>query len=169
MDPINTCYYLQELIMKCCITGYTRGLGKVINDYLVAQGWTVIGFSSSTNLDRIVELSKNCDLFVNNAYGAGIQIELLNQLYNSVGKMIVCGSVVTDSPDPQLPVYTQHKKELEHRFLQVADTANSQMLLLKLSSDAYNNPQLILRSIEFWLRNPEIKVITYVAKEEPNR
>ena len=155
--------------MKCCITGYTRGLGKAINDYLVAQGWTVIGLNSSTSLDRIVELSTNCDLFVNNAYGDGIQIELLNQLYNSVGKMIVCGSVVTDSPDPQLPVYTHHKKELEQRFLQVADTADSQMLLLKLSSDAYNDPQLVLRSIEFWLENPQIKVITYVAKEEPNR
>ena len=155
--------------MKCCITGYTRGLGQVINDYLVSQGWTVIGFNSSTKLDRIVELSENCDLFVNNAYGDGIQIELLNQLYNSVGKMIVCGSVVTDFPDPQLPVYTHHKQELEQRFLQVADTANSQMLLLKLSSDAYNDPQLVLRSIEFWLENPQIKVITYVAKEEPNR
>lgn len=163
------CYYLQELTMKCCITGYTRGLGKAINDYLVSQGWTVIGFNSSTRLDRIVELSQNCDLFINNAYGDGIQIELLNQLYNSVGKMIVCGSVVTDFPDPQLPVYTQHKKELEHRFLQVADMADSKMLLLKLSSDAYNNPQLVLRSIEFWLENPQIKVITYVAKEEPNR
>ena len=155
--------------MKCCITGHTRGLGKAINDYLVVQGWTVIGFNSSTSLDRIVEISNNCDLFINNAYGDGIQIELLNQLYNSVGKMIVCGSVVTDFPDPQLPVYTHHKKELEQRFLEVADTANSQMLLLKLSSDAYNNPQLVLRSIKFWLETPQIKVITYVAKEEPNR
>jgi hypothetical protein len=169
MDPINMCYYLQELTMKCCITGHTRGLGKAINDYLVVQGWTVIGFNSSTSLDRIVEISNNCDLFINNAYGDGIQIELLNQLYNSVGKMIVCGSVVTDFPDPQLPVYTHHKKELEQRFLEVADTANSQMLLLKLSSDAYNNPQLVLRSIKFWLETPQIKVITYVAKEEPNR
>ena len=155
--------------MKCCITGHTRGLGKAINDYLVVQGWTVIGFNSSTSLDRIVEISNNCDLFINNAYGDGIQIELLNQLYNSVGKMIVCGSVVTDFPDPQLPVYTHHKKELEQRFLEVADTADSQMLLLKLSSDAYNNPQLVLRSIKFWLETPQIKVITYVAKEEPNR
>jgi hypothetical protein len=155
--------------MKCCITGHTRGLGRILNDYFVTQGWTVIGFNSTTKLDRIVELSENCDLFINNAYGDGIQIELLNQLYNSVGKMIVCGSVVTDFPDLQLPVYTQHKQELEHRFLQVADTSNSQMLLLKLSSDAYNNPPLVLRSIEFWLENPQIKVITYVAKEEPNR
>ena len=169
MDPINICYYLQELLMKCCITGHTRGLGKVLNDYFVNQGWTVVGLNSSNSLERIIELSTNCDLFINNAYGDGIQIELLNQLYNSVGKMIVCGSVVTDFPDPQLPVYTQHKKELEHRFLQVADTANAQMLLLKLSSDAYNNPRLILQSIEFWLNNSEIKVITYIAKEEPNR
>lgn len=155
--------------MKCCITGYTRGLGKAINDYLVAQGWTVVGFNSSTSLDRIVELSENCDLFINNAYGDGIQIELLNQLYNSVGKMIVCGSVVTDFPDSQLPVYTHHKKELEHRFLEVADHAKSKMLLLKLSSNAYNNPELVLKTIEFWLQTPQIKVITYVTTESPNR
>lgn len=155
--------------MKCCITGYTRGLGKTINDYLVAQGWTVIGFNSSTGLDRIVELSENCDLFINNAYGDGIQIELLNQLYNSVDKMIVCGSVVTDFPDLQLPVYTHHKKELENRFLEVADHAKSKMLLLKLSSNAYNNPELVLKTIEFWLQTPQIKVVTYVTTEAPNR
>lgn len=155
--------------MKCCITGNTTGLGKVLNDYFVSQGWTVFGFNSVTGLNRVIELSSDCDLFINNAYANGMQIDFLNQLYNSVGKMIICGSVVTDFPDPSLPVYTTHKKQLENRFLEVADHAKSQMLLLKLSSDAYNSPDLILKTIEFWLQNPQIKVITYVATEDPNR
>lgn len=155
--------------MKCCITGHTRGLGKALHDYLVSQGWTVIGFDSKTTVDQIVKESVGCDLFINNAYGNGIQIDLLNQLYNSVAKMIVSGSVVTDSPDPELPVYSQHKQELETRFLEVADYAKSQMLLLKLSSNSYNNPKLICSTIDFWLTHSEIKVITYTATEEPNR
>jgi len=169
MDPINICYYLQELLMKCCITGHTRGLGKVLNDYFVNQGWTVVGFNSTTGVDQVVELSNGCDLFINNAYANGIQLDFLNQLYNSVGKMIVCGSVVADFPDPQLPVYTRHKKELENRFLEVADHAKSKMLLLKLSSNAYNDSELVLKTIEFWLENPQIKVITYTTTQDPNR
>jgi nucleoside-diphosphate-sugar epimerase len=155
--------------MKCCITGHTRGLGKVLNDHLVNQGWTVVGFDSRNTLTQIVEMSSGCDLFINNSYANGIQIELLNCLYNSVNKMIICGSVAADSPDSELPVYSAHKKELETKFLEVADNAKSQMLLLKLSSDAYNNPNLVLKTIEFWLENPQIKVITYIAREEPNR
>lgn len=155
--------------MKCCLTGYTKGIGKTFHDYFLSMGWEVVGFNSKDDFSSIVQQSKNCDLFINNSYANGRQIDFLNQLYNSVGKMIVCGSVASDFPDPALPEYSQHKKILEQRFLEVADYAQSQMLLLKLSSDAYNDPKLIIRTIEFWINNPEVKVVTFVAKQEPNR
>jgi len=42
-------------------------------------------------------------------------------------------------------------------------------LLLKLSSDVYNSPGVVLKTVDFWLETPQIKVVTFVAKEEPNR
>lgn len=155
--------------MRCCLTGYTKGLGKTFHDYFKMMGWEVVGFNSQDDFNTIVAKSKDCDLFINNSYANGRQIDFLNELYDSVGKMIVCGSVASDFPDPLLPEYSQHKKQLEQRFLEVADYAKSQMLLLKLSSDSYNNPKLIISTIEFWIKNPEVKVVTFVAKQEPNR
>lgn len=155
--------------MKCCVTGHTRGLGKNLYNYFNSLGWEVIGFDSQTDFNSIVKAAQGCDLFVNNSYANGKQIDFLNHLYDSVGKMIICGSVVSDFPDPVLPEYSLHKKQLEQRFLEIADYSQTQMLLLKLSSDAYNNPNLIINTIEFWLKNPEIKVITFIAKQEPNR
>lgn len=155
--------------MKCCLTGYTKGLGKILHDYFKSMGWEVVGFNSADEIETIIRQSQNCDLFINNSYADGNQIKFLNALYNSVEKMIVCGSVAADFPDPELPVYSQHKKELEQRFLEVVDFAKSQMLLLKLSSDAYNDPKLVINTIEFWLKNPQITVVSYVAKQEPNR
>ena len=155
--------------MKCCVTGHTRGLGKSLYNYFTSLGWEVIGFNSQTDFNSIVKESHGCDLFVNNSYANGKQIDFLNQLCDSVKKMIVCGSVVSDFSDPILPEYSLHKKQLEQRFLELADESQANMLLHKLSSDAYNNVDLVIRTIEFWLENPEIKVVTYVATQEPNR
>lgn len=155
--------------MKCCLTGYNRGLGKIFHDYYKSIGWEVVGFNSKDSVDSIVKKSLNCDLFINNSYADGKQIEFLNQLHNFVEKMIICGSVASDFPDPLLPEYSQNKKELEKRFLEISDHSKSQMLLLKLSSDAYNNPKIIIDTIEFWFKNPKIKVVTFVATQEPNR
>ena len=58
--------------MKIVITGHTRGIGKAFYDHFVNLGHEVVGVSRSTGFDipndinRIVELATNCDLFVNN-------------------------------------------------------------------------------------------------------
>jgi hypothetical protein len=147
-------------MLKVGITGTTRGLGKALHDHFVNKGCWVIAFNRGSDVSDAV----GCDLFINNTYG--IQMELLNQLYASVGKMVVMGSIVTDFPDDEMPAYTQHKTELEERVL---DLNLPNILLLKLSSTAYNDSQVVIDAIEYWLSNPLVNVISFRATGEPNR
>jgi hypothetical protein len=72
--------------MKYAITGHTRGIGKCAFDKLNPN---IIGFSRSTGYDittvegrfRIIEESKDCDVFINNANDKFGQIELFLDLY----------------------------------------------------------------------------------------
>lgn len=66
------------------VTGHTSGLGKGVYDYFQSLGYNVKGFSkdngfdisSKENVDRIVELTRDCDLFFNNAYHFYQQVEI---------------------------------------------------------------------------------------------
>jgi len=66
------------------VTGHTSGLGKGVYDYFQSLGYNVKGFSkdngfdisSKENVDRIVELTRDCDLFFNNAYYHYQQVEI---------------------------------------------------------------------------------------------
>lgn len=66
------------------VTGHTSGLGKGVYDYFQSLGYNVKGFSkdngfdisSKENVDRIVELTRDCDLFFNNAYYQYQQVEI---------------------------------------------------------------------------------------------
>jgi hypothetical protein len=147
-------------MFKVCITGTTRGLGQALHDHFVNKGYHVIAFNRGSDISDAV----GCDLFINNAYG--IQIDILNQLYASVGKMVVMGSIVTDFPDVEMPDYTQQKTKLEERVLELN---NPNVVLLKLSSTAYNDSQIVINSIEYWLANPLVNVISFRATGGPNR
>ena len=147
-------------MLKVGITGTTRGLGRALHDHFVNQGHHVIAFNRGSDMSAAV----GCDLFINNNYG--MQIELLNQLYASVGKMIVMGSIVTDFPDIEMPDYTHQKTKLEERVLEL-NLPN--ILLLKLSSTAYNDSQVVINAIEYWLANPLVNVISFRAIGRPNR
>jgi len=155
---------------KIFITGHTSGLGKHIYNHFAKQDITGFSFSNGQDIVAdfrdIIEQVRGCDLFVNNAYADGIQLPLLNQLHTVVKKMIVIGSVASDFPDPEMPDYTAHKRELESRVLQLSEY---DILLLKISSDAYNNPDIILSAIDYWLTNPSVNVISFKATQEPNR
>jgi nucleoside-diphosphate-sugar epimerase len=148
-------------MLKVGITGTTRGLGKALHDHFVNKGYHVIAFNRGSD---IVKGAVGCDLFINNTYG--MQMEFLNQLYASVGKMIIMGSIVTDFPDVEMPEYTQHKTELEERVLELN---RPNVLLLKLSSTSYNDSQVVINAIEYWLLNPLVNVISFRATGEPNR
>jgi hypothetical protein len=117
-----------------------------------------------------VEPAIGCDIYINNAYSNGMQIDLFNELYFRVKKMIVIGSIAADCPDPTMPLYSQHKKELKDRVLTVANSVEpnkADILLLQLTGDSYNDSVLIKRTIDFWLDNPKITCVSFIPGE-PN-
>lgn len=81
--------------MNIAITGHTSGIGKEFYNFYLKKGYTVTGFSRSTGFDitnqidryKIIELSKNADLFINNATAWNkddfAQVELLFNLWES--------------------------------------------------------------------------------------
>jgi NAD(P)-dependent dehydrogenase (short-subunit alcohol dehydrogenase family) len=144
---------------KCVITGHTRGIGLSFYKHFAAKGWNVIGFNTTTGLDRVVAEAQGCDLFINNAYANGLQTSLFNQLHASVKKMIVCGSIAARYPDSKMPAYSHHKKELEDRVIDVANTrraGQADILLLQLTSTSYADDSRVLKFIDFWLDNTGI-------------
>jgi hypothetical protein len=147
-------------MLKVGITGTTRGLGQALHDHFVDKGCHVTAFNRDSDISQAV----GCDLLINNAYS--IQMDVLNQLHASVGKMVVMGSIVTDFPDVEMPDYTQQKTKLEERVLEL-NLPN--ILLLKLSSTAYNDSQVVINAIEYWLANPLVNVISFRATGAPNR
>lgn len=149
---------------KVCITGTTRGIGKSLAEHFKTTGWEVVGLNRG---DEIINSSIGCDLFINNAYIHGHQIDIFNQLYSSVDKMIVMGSIAARNPDPNMPDYSNHKRELRDRVLEVADTGKYNVLWLELTGHSYNNPTLVIDTIEFWLKNPTITSVSFVPGE-PN-
>jgi hypothetical protein len=74
--------------MKIAITGHTQGIGKRAYDRLCPN---IIGFSRSNGYDitksddrkRIIEESKHCDIFINNATSEFGQTLLFLELFNN--------------------------------------------------------------------------------------
>jgi NADP-dependent 3-hydroxy acid dehydrogenase YdfG len=66
------------------ITGHSRGIGKGLLDYFDSRGCRVKGFSldngfdigTKENREQIIELTKDCDLFINNAYSGYAQRDI---------------------------------------------------------------------------------------------
>jgi hypothetical protein len=98
--------------MKIAITGFSSGIGKALFDHFSKEGHTCIGFSrsngyniaSSVIRNKIIEQSKDCDIFVNNAYSNydDSQLFMLQSVYNTwLGKdkiIINISSRITDWP-----------------------------------------------------------------------
>lgn len=147
--------------MKVCITGTTRGLGKILTEHFIKRGCTVVELNRS---DDKIAPAVGCDLYINNSYADGSQIDIFNSLYNKVNKMVVMGSIASEYPDPSMLEYSYHKKELKDRVLEIANSKENKgdILLLQLTGDSYNDPELILNTIEFWLDNSKITSISFV-------
>lgn len=152
---------------KVCITGTTRGIGKSLAEHFKKLEWEVIELNRG---DAIIESAVGCDLFINNAYMNGHQIDIFNQLYASVAKMVVMGSIASDYPDPEMLGYSQHKLELKERVMEVANSSakKADILLLQLTGESYNDPGLIARTIDLWLEYPTITCMSF-KPGEPNR
>lgn len=96
------------------VTGHTSGIGKGIYDHFQSQGCNVKGFSKDTgfdisqkeNIDRIVELTRDCDLFFNNAYAGYAQVELAKlwqQQHWSNNHFIINTSSMAAEPLAEIP------------------------------------------------------------------
>lgn len=80
--------------MKISITGHTKGIGKYLYESFLNKKFETIGFSYSTGFDiskkndriRILEESKNCDVFINCAYNYknwdNSQLDMLKEIYD---------------------------------------------------------------------------------------
>ena len=123
--------------MKIAITGHTKGVGKAIADKFD----NVLGFSKSTGYDisddavvkDIIEKSKDCDVFINNAYHRDAQARLLYKMYqqwqNEPKLIINIGAVSSDNISnftrlgyiPFWTDYTSYKAQLDFASLQLSD------------------------------------------------
>lgn len=85
--------------MKVAITGHTSGIGKALFDLFKEKGHEVIGFSRRNGYDiskvqdreKIIETSKEFDIFVNNAYNNydDSQLEMLKMCVNANFDLII--------------------------------------------------------------------------------
>lgn len=87
--------------MEFAVTGHTRGIGRALFRELKKRGHIVYGFSRSNNYDisdptvrqTLIEKIANKDVFINNAFSAPGQFELLESFINlwkdNEDKMIV--------------------------------------------------------------------------------
>jgi hypothetical protein len=113
--------------LKVSITGHTSGIGKHLYESLD----NTIGFSRSNgfdienenNLDKIYELSKDCHVFINNAYFQDAQLKLFNKFYKNwryKEKTII--NIVSKTIYSKLnDEYTLFKKELSQNVIQSTD------------------------------------------------
>ena len=75
--------------MKIAITGHCDGIGKAIYDKLADKGHELIGFDIAdesgdilNGREEILEKSKDCDVFINNAFHmTGAQTDMFNDIY----------------------------------------------------------------------------------------
>lgn len=102
------------MFKNIAITGHTSGIGKGIYDHFVTKGCRVKGFSKDTgfdisvaeNRDRIIELTRDCDLFFNNAYSSYAQVEiakLWQQQHWSDNHFIINTSSMAAEPLADIP------------------------------------------------------------------
>ena len=102
------------MFKNIAITGHTSGIGKGLYEYFEKKGCRVKGFSKDTGFDisnpgdrdRIVELTRDCDLFFNNAYSGYSQVELARlwqQQHWSSQHFIINTSSMAAEPLAEIP------------------------------------------------------------------
>jgi len=153
--------------MKIAITGHTSGLGKFLHQQL-SNSHSCIGFSRTNgfdlkaDFDQIIKQIYRCDIFVNNSFAMGEQLNFLKEVQNI--PQVVIGSIAARNPDINMPYYSQKKREIEEYFLKHYTHTHNKSLYIQLTGKSYQDYQLILRSINFWLENPQLNFIGYRTK-----
>ena len=170
--------------MKIAITGHTSGIGKGMYDHFLNQNHEVFGLSRSNgfdiskNIKEIVEISKECDLFINNAYSGDSQLKLLMLLKDKVNNIVVCGSSSRNYLNIINNEYSKNKQNLAEvcRLLSLKEGGpnilhlditfihNSEFDVDTIGSDYGVTIREIVNVVDFWLGNPKITQIQFSTK-----
>lgn len=109
--------------MIIAVTGHTSGIGKA-----VSERYNIVGFSRSNGYDitkdkqRIVQDSKHCDIFINNAQNGFHQTELLYDISKEFkGKIINIGSISKDWVKPPRKMLSIKEYSVQKLSLAVAN------------------------------------------------
>ena len=114
---------------KIAITGHSRGIGKHLFDKFNPN---TVGFSLSNGFDillpehraQIIELSKDCDVFINNAHASYAQTDMLIELFDvwkDDKKLIInIGSDATNGIKVDVHRYTFEKAALDKASKQLS-------------------------------------------------
>lgn len=157
--------------MKVAITGHTSGLGLEIYNFLKNKNYDVIGFSRSNNFllpndfENIIEISKKCDLFFNNAHVGIIQSKFIESLYNYL-PIITSGSIAADYIKLK-KTYNHEKYIIENTHKKYKKISKFPMLLLKMGYlENYNQYDAIpykeiLSFLDTWLENKRASIIEF--------
>ena len=148
--------------MKIAVTGHKSGIGKAIYT-LLSQTHTVIGFDLDTvNIEipadrkSIIEQSKDCDIFINNAYARSHQLNMFDDILldwkdNDSKYIINIGSIMqykvnTGSQNDDVvlfpPQYINSKKDLRKKT--VTNSLNSEIKCkLSIVQPGFTRTQMI--------------------------
>jgi len=161
--------------MKAVVTGHTKGIGLEIFRLLQKKGYDVIGISRQTGYDlytdveKVVETAKGCDLFVNNTKIS--QTILVEKLHDKVDKMIVMGSIAGDYSSAIDCEYSKQKLELQSLCHKLSLRPNTKIVHLKISmledsisTDVPISFTEIVEFIDFWITYPSITSVEYSIK-----
>ena len=125
--------------MKIAITGHTKGIGKGLYDFYKQKGHAILGFSRSNGYniekksDEIIEKSKNCDIFFNNAYSGFYQTKLLfnlwEQWHNKEKLIVNISSIICQTSYPYkyhafFSKYKTHKISLDTAVKELQQTSS---------------------------------------------
>ena len=112
--------------MNIAITGHKNGIGKAIFNLLKKEGHFVVGYDIEEGFDiedvstqqEILDLSKDFDVFINNAYSGTKQSELFDELFNlwrtDDTKTIVNINSRSKYDGVRTTLYGADKKHLDH-------------------------------------------------------
>ena len=118
--------------MKIHITGTTRGLGLAVKEYSQLRGWSVTALDRpvhdlASDLDSFV--LTDFDVYVNNAYHAWAQTDLLYRLWemNQDRRCLIInvGSVVVDRQYDRVYPYAIHNTALSEACKQLQQIDSS--------------------------------------------
>lgn len=132
--------------LRIAITGHTSGLGKSFFEIYTERGYATKGYSRQNGFDLsqasvqeklMNELSKDINVFINNAHSGWVQCELLYKAFelwkNDKKTIINIGSISSDGNKSYVHEYAIQKSALEKAASQLNNIqgAKCRVILIK--------------------------------------